>query len=130
MLENRYLLCRVERYAVAIGIDAVRHIGGSGTAAPDRGPTPASIDLRALLQVPAHGPGVAVALRIDGTDVSLTVEAVAHIETIAQSDFAPLPPVFEHARLLFDGACRRAIGEQHPLRLRLQPVAAPAFAPL
>lgn len=128
MLEDRYLLCRVERYAVAIGIDAVWHIGGS--AAPDRGPTPASIDLRALLQVPAHEPGVAVALRIDGTDVSLIVDAVAHIETIAQSDFTPLPPVFEHAHLLFDGACRRAIGAQHPLRLKLQPLAASAFAPL
>ncbi len=29
MPEDRYLLCRVERYAIAIGVDAVRNIGGT-----------------------------------------------------------------------------------------------------
>ncbi len=107
MPEERYLLCRVERYAIAIGVDAVRNIGGTDMALPDRAPSSASVDLRALLQVPVRGPGVVIALRIDGIDVSLIVEAVARIETIADSVFAPLPPAFEHARLLFDGACRR-----------------------
>ncbi|QAY95139.1 hypothetical protein CWB41_04840 [Methylovirgula ligni] len=130
MPEERYLLCRVERYAIAIGVDAVRNIGGTDSAPPDRALSSARIDLRALLQVPVHGPGVVVALRIDDADISLIVETVARIETIADSAFAPLPPAFEHARSLFDGACRRPIDGQHPLRLRLQPLAAPAAAPL
>ncbi|MEW6435571.1 MAG: hypothetical protein AB1508_00205 [Pseudomonadota bacterium] len=125
MPDERYLLCRVERYAVAIGLDAVRHIGGTET------PDPAtSVDLRTLLRVPAVGPGIAIALRIGETDVSLIVEAVASIETIADSGFAPLPPVFEHACLFFDGACRHPVRGQHALRLRLQPLVAPASAPL
>jgi hypothetical protein len=126
MLDERYLLCRVERYAVAIGLDAVRHIVG-----PETAPDPAtSVDLRTLLGVPAAGPGVAVVVRIGETDASLIVEAVAGIETIADSAFAPLPPVFEHACLLFESACRRPVRGQHALRLRLQPLVAPSFAPL
>jgi hypothetical protein len=127
MPDERYLLCRVERYAIAIGLDAVRHIGGTETT-PDPGPSP--VDLRTLLGVPAAGPGTAIAVRIGETDVSLIVEAVAGIETIGDSAFAPLPLVFEQARLLFDGAGRRPAGGQHALRLRLQPLIAPAFAPL
>ncbi len=130
MLEERYLLCRVGRYTVAIGMDAVQHVGGAQTLAPGRGPSQVPVDLRTLLQVSAQEPGVAVDLRIGGTNVSLIVEVAARIETIAESAFAPLPPVFEHARSLFDGVCRRAIGGQHPLRLQLQSLAAPASAPL
>jgi len=128
MPDERYLLCRVERYALAIGLDAVRHIAGTETATRDAAPSP--IDLRPLLGVPAAGAGIAIAMRIGETDVSLIVEAVAGIETIAEGAFAPLPPVFERARFLFDGACRRPVGGDYPLRLRLQPLVAPAFAPL
>lgn len=130
MPDDRYLLCRVERYAIVIGVDAVRNIGGTEMALPDHTPSPAPVDLRALLQVPMRGPGVVVAVRIGDADISLVVEAVARIETIAESAFAPLPPAFEQARLLFDGACRLPIDGQHPLRLRLQPLAAPASLPL
>lgn len=126
MSEDRYLLCRVERYAIAIGVDAVRTIGGTEMVLTGRAP----VDLRVLLQVPVHGPGIVVVLKIDGTDIPLIVEAVVRIEAIAESAFAPLPLAFEQAGSLFDGACRHPIDGQHPLRLRLQPLAAPASAPL
>jgi hypothetical protein len=127
MPDERYLLCNVERYTVAIGLDAVRHIAETETV-PDPGSSP--VDLRALLEVPAAGPGIGIAVRIGETDVSLIVGSVAGIETIAENAFAPLPPVFEHARLLFDGACQRSVGGRHALRLRLQPLVALASAPL
>ncbi len=123
MIQDRYLLCKIGLYTIAVRIEAVQHIGEiEAISAAHR------VDLRALLKIPQAESGIAVALRIAEIDVSLIVDGVAHIETIADSEFIPLPPVFDEANALFDGGCRRPISGQHPLRLRLQPLAAAAVA--
>jgi hypothetical protein len=113
MCGDRYLLCRAGSYVVAIRMDWVRQIG-VGTRAAE------NVDLRCLLKVSHADPGLSIALQVAMIDIVVIVDAAPQIETIADSDFRPLPGVFGEANTIFDGACRREVGGRHPLRLRLQ----------
>jgi hypothetical protein len=126
MKDDRYLICQVERFSIAIVADDVNHIE---EAPPSTGRSELYFDGRVLLDVPSAQPGVVVVLNLRAGEGALIVDAVQGIARIAESEFVPLPSVFEQANLLFDGACVTPIDGRHPLRLRHQSLGADAVAP-
>lgn len=118
-IEDRYLLCRAGRYHISIPVDAVLRIWRTGTPDPSFSAKP--VDLRLLLGGADTDAGVAVAFEMPDRVGVLVVDVVSGIASIAEDEFVELPPVFGFACTLFDAACRRAVDDVHPLRLRRQP---------
>lgn len=114
MSEERYLLCRVGRYRIAVARPL--RIWPAESREPAYAAAP--VDLRILLGEATDETGISVAFETqDGVAVQI-VDGVSGFATIADDAFILLPETFAFARRLFDAACGHMVGGGYPLRLR------------
>jgi hypothetical protein len=119
--DERYLLCRVGRYPVAVRARAILRVWQRDLATTDASYVGEPIDLRILLSGASAEPGTGIAFETPDAVNVLIVDRVSGMATIAEAEFLALPLVFGYARSLFDAACRRVVEGGHPLRLRHRP---------
>lgn len=118
---ERYLLCRVGVYQLAIRTQAILRVWQRDAATAEPPYSAAPIDLRAMLDSPGTGAGFGVAFEMPERIDVLTVDSICGTANIAEVEFVALPLVFGFARALFDAACKNGFDGGHPLRLRSCP---------
>ena len=117
----KYVLCRIGPYGLLIPIDAVRHVWTSETPSEAWQAAP-RIDLGDLFGLGPQSKNAHVAYGHNVQEtVVLAFDAVVRLETIAETELRPLPPVFRFAGLICDAVCRRALDGIHALRFCRRP---------
>jgi hypothetical protein len=118
MADERYLLCRVAHYPLAIRAQAMQRIWPAATPPADQLGRLQPADLRHLLGCDCAEPGVAIAIDTAEAIRVVIVDQIIKLAHLAEPDFTALPPVFGFAAQFFDAICEKKTDGGYALRLR------------